>query len=118
MSKLSKKNKTNIMPTGMFRSLNPTQLIAEEQAGFTSEKGFTPEAAEIAAELSSTCNRLNTLKASGKKMPKIIGLLETKIKEATEQLEALGYSVESLGNGSYWVKPNEDQQGLVRVAFN
>lgn len=79
MSQLTKKNRENSMAVGLSRSLNGNQLITAEKSNFTNENGFTAEAAELASDLSSACNKLNELKLSGKKMPKIIGLLETKI---------------------------------------
>lgn len=47
-------------------------------------------------------------------MPKILGLLETKIKETANKLEALGYSVERIDEGRYSIvipqAQNDNQQ--------
>ena len=118
MNRLSKKNRENVASVGMFRSLNQNQLIALEKSIITGDKGLTPEASEVALELSSACNKFNELKAGGKKMPKIMEFLETKIKDSIKQLENLGYCVESMDNGAYYIKPNVAQQIEMRATFS
>ncbi|KTC88081.1 MULTISPECIES: hypothetical protein [Legionella] len=119
MSKLTKNNRENFIAAGLSRSLNGNQLITAEKSNFTADNGFTSEAAALASDLSSACNKLNELRRGGKKMPKIIGLLETKIKEASEKLEALGYSVENIGEGRYSIIPQDqnDNQLVVSGTF-
>lgn len=114
MSQLTKKSRENFIQEGLPRSLNGNQLITAEKSNFNADNGFTEEAAKLASDLSSACNKLNELKLGGKKMPKILGLLETKIKETANKLEALGYSVERIDEGRYSIvipqAQNDNQQ--------